>query len=253
MIFVANWKMNLSPEESKKLALAYKEAALPGRHEVIILASDLALYSVADLLKDHPAIKVYAQDISIFNGYGSYTGEVSARQVADAGGQGCLLGHMERRTHLSENDNEINLKMKNALNAGLKVILSVGVTSAELDAESQHQLMEYQLRQDLYEITAEQIAGKLTIAFESVALISSYGNLSGTELPATDIFDRINFIREWLARVYPGVAVPVIYGGSVGPENIRQFTTEAGKGCDGFLVGKKSLDLVAFKNLLEAV
>jgi triosephosphate isomerase len=212
----------------------------------------MALHSVAQALRGTPGIEVYAQDISIFNGYGNFTGEVSANQVKDAGGTGCLIGHIERRTRLDENDNEINLKVKNALKTGLNVILSVGVTSASLNPLQQKQLIIRQLKKDLHQITPEMIGNKLCIAYESVATVSSFGKQAvNSTLPLADILEKIAVIRNWLAKNYPGIRVPLLYGGSVSPDNIAQFSGAEGLKFDGFLIGRESLDINDFKELIS--
>lgn len=252
MIFAANWKMNLDNLSAVKLAEEYNSGNLAGKHQVIVMASHIALADVRRKLR--PEIEVYAQDVSKFSGLGNFTGETSAQQLHAIGVSGCLLGHMERRTHVKELDSDLNLKIKNALNEGLKVMLSVGETSQNLTPAEQKELITSQLATDLADVTPEMLIDKLAIAFESVATISSFGNQqAGAALPVADIFKKIAIIKDWLKEKYAGVSIPVIYGGSVAPDNIAQFVTEDGVGFDGFLVGKKSLDVLEFKKLLEAV
>ena len=258
MIFAANWKMNLTLMQSLALAAEYKALDIPAGHQVIILSSDLSLSKVSEIFNGQENTLVFSQDVSVFENYGSYTGEESAASVKAAGGNGCLIGHMERRTHLQEADSVINRKVKGALNAGIMVILSVGETSAGLNEVQQVELVEEQLKADLAGIDPKMLQGKLMVAFESVTTISSFGIQTGNALPVAGILNKVKLIRAWLQHNYPGVEFPIIYGGSISPENISGFCGAAGDndqkvGFDGFLIGKKSLDAAEFQKLILAV
>ncbi len=65
------------------------------------------------------------QDVSKFE-KGAYTGEISAKHLADAGAQYCIVGHSERRQYHGEDDMLINAKAKALLDEGIMPIICVG-------------------------------------------------------------------------------------------------------------------------------
>lgn len=64
-IFIANWKMQLSFSESKKLAKSFTNIHLSKNKKVIICPDFISLSSVADLLKNSE-LSVGAQDLAAF-------------------------------------------------------------------------------------------------------------------------------------------------------------------------------------------
>lgn len=256
MIIAANWKMNLNTDGANNLLQNYITAFATEPylgHEMIVIGSTISLQSLVDLTADSK-LQVYAQDVSKFPGFGSYTGETSAEQLKSIGVKGVLIGHMERRTLLKEAEADINFKIKNALNAGLKVILSVGETTVGLDETQQQKLIQSQLENDLEELTTHQIQDNLLIAYETVATVSSFGNLAvGAQLPVQNICNKAMGIKKFLTVKYPDINIPIIYGGSVAAENIGQFATNHDFNFAGFLVGKKSLNIEEFKALIAAI
>lgn len=103
--------------------------ALPLK-EVVVAPPSLHLLLVKDLLSSTPEIEVSGQ-----NAYheisGAFTGEVSVSQLQDAGIPWVILGHSERRTIFKEDNKEIAVKTKAALDHNLKVIICVGETLEE--------------------------------------------------------------------------------------------------------------------------
>lgn len=98
--------------------------------EVVVAPPSLHLLLVKDLLSSTPEIEVSGQ-----NAYheisGAFTGEVSVSQLQDAGIPWVILGHSERRTIFKEDNKEIAVKTKAALDHNLKVIICVGETLEE--------------------------------------------------------------------------------------------------------------------------
>ena len=73
---------------------------------------------------DRSRVAVYAQNMH--QAEGAFTGEVSVSMLIDAGANGVLLGHSERRHLFGETDEALAEKVPAALGGGLKVILCVG-------------------------------------------------------------------------------------------------------------------------------
>ena len=57
----------------------------------------------------------------------AFTGQVNARMLKNVGAKYVILGHSENRM-VGENDKLINLKIKNSIKSGLKIIFCIGET-----------------------------------------------------------------------------------------------------------------------------
>ena len=160
-----------------------------------------------------------AQDVSIFNN-GSYTGEISAKELKDIGVNAVIIGHNERRLNFNEDSDIINKKIKNALENDLKVILCINENNT-ID----------ELNKDLYDINEKDVI----IAYEPTYSVG------------TGKVDDVDSIKIVIDSIKENFNTKVLYGGSVDKENIRKIINI----CDGVVIGKKSLDVVYFTELLK--
>jgi triosephosphate isomerase len=95
-IFAANWKMNKTVGESLDFVDRLKQFVIGiNDRQVVVAPSFTALYPVGAALKGS-GIGLAAQNLSD-NREGAYTGEVSARMLADVGCTYVIVGHSERR------------------------------------------------------------------------------------------------------------------------------------------------------------
>src|SRR5207245_9112294 len=106
-----------------------------------------------------------------------FTGEVSPLMLVDVGCRYVIVGHSERRHKLGESNACINRKVQAALAAGLHVILCVGETLDERQANRTDAVLDTQLAGSLVDVNVESL-GRLVIAYEPVWAI-------GTGLNAT--------------------------------------------------------------------
>jgi triosephosphate isomerase len=242
--FIAgNWKMHKTLAEATALARAIRQGAAPGRRgEVGLGPPYTALAAVAQELAGSD-IRLAAQDTH-WEKQGAYTGAISPLMLADVGCHYVIIGHSERRQHFGETNQMVNLKVKAVLAAGLKVILCVGETKEERQADLTIARVEEQLREGLAGVSAGPEA--LVIAYEPVWAI-------GTGLTATpDQAQEVHaFIRQELARLLgDGGPYRIQYGGSVTPDNAA--TLLAQPDIDGALVGGASLKPELFLPIIAA-
>lgn len=180
-----------------------------------------------------PTVSVAAQNT--FNkGNGAFTGEVSVEQIKDVGAKWVILGHSERRTIIKETDELIADKTKFALDNGLDVILCIGETLEERNADQTLAVCQRQLDAVLAQV---QDWSRIVIAYEPVWAI-------GTGLAATpdDAQSVHKSIRAHLAAKLGQESadkIRIIYGGSANGKNAPSFKDKAD--VDGFLVGGASL------------
>ena len=165
-------------------------------------------------------VKLAGQDVSIFNG-GSNTGEISCDMLKEFKCEYVIIGHNERRTKLNESNEYINKKVLNALEQGLKVILCI--TCIEELVNSIKDVNDF---------------SNLLIAFEPKEFIGKSETISREGL--------IDFIAE--INKVTNKKCPVLYGGGIKAENISNLSGI--DGLDGLLVGKASLDIDAFLNII---
>src|SRR5207237_4259407 len=126
------------------------------------------------------ALRVYAQNMHHAE-EGPYTGEVSPRMLRDAGADGVILGHSERREHFGETDRALQLKVPAALDAGLVPILCVGETEEERERGDTERKLRHQVQEDLAKVPTERL-GEMVIAYEPIWAIGT-GRVA-TEAPA---------------------------------------------------------------------
>jgi triosephosphate isomerase (TIM) len=245
-LIAGNWKMYKGRGEAFDYAaeLAGEVGGLDAV-DIAICPSFTALDVVADMLGPL-GIGIWGQTMHEAE-QGPFTGEISAGMLADAGANGVLLGHSERRALFGETDEALARKLPAALAAGLDPVLCVGETEQERDAGATSERLRSQLAGALDELDAAR-ALQLTIAYEPVWAIGT-GRTASPE-QAQEVHAEL---RAWLAeRFGPDVAetVRILYGGSVKPENARELF--AGADVDGALVGGASLSAASLLAIAHA-
>lgn len=246
-IIAGNWKMHKLIGESVALAAAIREA-LGGIEEAmsVIAPPFTALGGVAEVLKGSD-IRLCGQNLhEAPGGQGAFTGEISASMLLDAGCSHVIIGHSERRTLFSESDSRINAKMKTALQYGLTPIFCLGETLAQREANETFPVIENQLKEGLINIAANDI-GRVVIAYEPVWAIGTGKTASPAQAEEVHLFIR-GFIENQYGKEL-AEKIPVLYGGSVNPGNIRELMSR--ENIDGALVGGASLDAESFSRLVR--
>ena len=241
-----NWKMHMTVEESlvlaEELVLGLKKFESV---DSVICPPYTALASVAGFLADSD-IFVGAQNL-YWEKQGAYTGEISPQMVAELASH-VIIGHSERRALFQDTNEAVNKKIKAALDVGLVPILCVGETLEENEAGKTGAVIKSQLTSALAGLDGNQI-GKMMIAYEPVWAIGT-GKAATAELANQIIKDSIrgelsNMESDQLAQ-----EIRVLYGGSVKPENARDYFQQPD--IDGALVGGASLKGDAFIEITKA-
>ena len=246
-IVAGNWKMNLSLQEGVALATELKGAlaAAQPNCDVIICTPFIHLASVAQVVEG-TAIGLGAENCADKE-KGAYTGEVSAAQVKSTGAQYVILGHSERRAYYHETAQILKEKVNLALANGLKVIFCIGEVLEEREAGKQNQVVEAQLADSLFDLTAEQLSN-IILAYEPVWAIGT-----GKTATAEQAEDMHAFIREVIARQFGQEAaqeISILYGGSCKPSNAREIFSKPD--VDGGLIGGAALKCADFKGIIDA-
>jgi triosephosphate isomerase len=247
-LFIAgNWKMNpASLDTAVALAEAVKagvgtEAAV----RVAICPPSVYLYGIDSVLTNTP-IGLGAQNMH-WEPKGAYTGELSGAMLHDAGCTHVILGHSERRHGLGETDEQVNRKLKAALEVGLIPIVCIGETLQQREAGRTFEVVQDQLDGSLAGLPAERMSG-VVLAYEPVWAIGT-GKVA-TPGQAQEVH---GFIRQRLAATFDEATagrVVVQYGGSVKADNARELL--ACPDIDGALVGGASLIADEFLGIIAA-
>lgn len=242
-IVAANWKMHKTiPEARAYLKRLIELAGQDPGVEVVVIPSFTALPAAAALLAPTP-LGLGAQDARPESA-GAYTGAVSVAQVADLGVRYVLCGHSERRKLFGEDDALVGRKVRATLHHGLAPILCVGETLDERKGGRAWTVVERQLGEALASVGDPD---GLVIAYEPVWAI---GTGVAAQPPAAQAMAAR--IRGWLRKRFGsrGEAIRIQYGGSVRPDNAREFLSLPD--VDGALVGGASLDPDAFWAIVRA-
>ena len=232
-IVAGNWKMNTTTDEAVKLAVELVQELDQLRGiEKIICPPFISLEPVSRIIGGS-SIALGAQNMH-HQEKGAFTGEVSPAMLAGLC-QYVILGHSERRQLFGETDELINLKVRAAFEAGLRPILCVGETLEQRQAGDAAKVVEEQLKAGLASL--HNIQG-LAVAYEPVWAIGT--GVAATPEIASEIMGGV--ILRTLTGLYgdrDAAQVPLLYGGSVNPENVEAFVKE--EHIHGALVGGASL------------
>lgn len=244
-IFAGNWKMYKEYKGAVDLVNGIKNGlGNIGDREVAVFPPALYVRDLAALCRGSK-IDVGVQNM-YFEKEGAFTGELAPAMVKDCGARYILIGHSERRHVFRETDVEVNKKVLAAFGVGLDPMICVGELLAEREAGKSEAVVKTQLIEALKGVSAEQMK-KVVIAYEPVWAI-------GTGKVATpEIAESMHaFIRDTLSALYDAAVaamVPVLYGGSVKPDNISGLFAK--ENIDGCLVGGASLTSESFLDIIK--
>jgi triosephosphate isomerase len=235
-IIAGNWKMNMDPGESRTLVqeLLQGVGAVKDR-KIIVFPPFTSLPHVAEIVHNS-VIKLGAQNMHWERG-GAFTGEISGLFLKQLGCEYVIIGHSERRHVMGETDDELNRKLKTALDIGLISIFCVGETQDEREAGRTDDVISGQLDRGLKGMESE--VHKMIIAYEPVWAIGT--GKTATPQMAAQVHA---FIRSRLKK-----PATILYGGSVKPENVDAIMRE--EEIQGVLVGGASLKPESFARIVR--
>ena len=226
MLIAANWKMYKGPGETRAFLA---EFAPPEVVDVVICPPFGSLGAAVASGRT-----IFAQNVH-WASEGAFTGEVSTRILLELGVQGAIVGHSERRQYFGETVETVARRVAAALEHGLRVIACVGESLEERESGQ----MELVLRVQVEAIAdAAGAHAGLVLAYEPVWAIGTGRTASPEQAQEAHAF-----IKSLLD-------VPVLYGGSVKPDNAAELLSQPD--VDGALVGGASLDVESFTAICQA-
>jgi triosephosphate isomerase len=245
-VIAGNWKMNMTPSQTREFIkeLAPKTAGKDGC-DIVLCVPFVDIVPAVEAAKG-TNIKIGAENVH-FAKSGAYTGEISAEMLAECGAEYVVIGHSERRQYFGETDETVNLRVKAALEGGLKVILCVGEKLTEREQGITEEIVSLQTKIALLGVTKEQLANVI-IAYEPVWAIGT--GRTATPEQADEV---CGFIRNVIAKLYDNEtaeAFTIQYGGSMNAKNAAELLSKVN--VDGGLIGGASLKTDDFLVIIDA-
>ena len=245
-IVAGNWKMHKNAEETEDLLNELIDK-LPNDVEaqVIVAPTFINLASAVDHL-EFTNIAVAAQNMSQFES-GAYTGEISADMLKSIGVNIVIIGHSERRAYFNETNEELVLKIKEALTHHLKPIFCIGESLDQSEGGFYFDVIKSQLVEVLSNFTSSDCFN-IIIAYEPIWAIGS--GLTATSLQAQEMHA---FIRTEISNLFSleiAQQTSILYGGSCNAQNAHELFQ-----CpdvDGGLIGGASLKAEDFCAIVDS-
>ncbi|MEY9535102.1 triose-phosphate isomerase [Sinorhizobium fredii] len=241
-----SWKMNKTLAEAMAFAegLAAVDAERDRRIQRFVIPPFTAVRQVKERLRE-TSVKVGAQNMH-WEDAGAWTGEISPLMLKDCGLDLVELGHSERREHFGETDRTVGLKTAAAVRHGLVPLICIGETLAEREAGEADAVLKRQVEEAFALLDGAAKQAPILLAYEPVWAIGVNG------IPATaDYADARHRRIAEVAEASLGVAVPVLYGGSVNPANCEELIAQPH--IDGLFIGRSAWEVAGYLDILQRV
>jgi triosephosphate isomerase len=244
-LMAGSWKMNKTPAEATLLAQAIRATVSDVTSvERVVCPTFVSLATVCKTLEGS-SISVGAQNVHWADS-GAYTGEISAPMLKGLTDY-VIIGHSERREHFGDTDELVNKKVLATLKHGLKIILCVGETLAQNEADQTRVVVGYQVAAALSGVEPHQ-TGNVVVAYEPIWAIGTGRAATAEQAQATCG----GTVRTALAGLFgdeTAQTIRVLYGGSTNPKNIGEIMQQPD--IDGALIGGASLKAEDYSAMVQ--
>jgi len=237
MYFIANWKMygDIKSLNTLNKVIKFSKSNKINKGRLIYCPPYTLINSFLEKFKNCQ-IDIGGQNCHESENYGPYTGFINSRMLKKAGANYVIIGHSENREK-GEDDKLINLKIKSALKAKLKVIFCIGETLNEKRKNKTQLILSKQIKAGLNQIKNKS---HIFIAYEPIWAIGT-----GIIPKSEELLSTISFIKSKFKDRIP----KVLYGGSVNPKNIKDLKEI--NNIDGFLIGGASQNPNKFIDIVK--
>lgn len=228
-IVVINHKTYLTLNEAKNYGIDINDY-IRGDQEVIICPSNIYIPYFTGKYN----FSLGSQNISPLE----ITGETTGKMLKSYNIKYTLVGHNERKNNLHETNKEINNKIKEAQKYNITPIAILGETYYEQQLKKSGEVITKTLKEYLKDTNDNIIIGyEPNYTFKE------------KQIPTKDHIEEIvKLIKQITKRKY-NKEIKVLYGGNVSKENIK--TLEQIKNLDGYLVGRKAINIKDIKEIFD--
>lgn len=245
-IAAGNWKMNTTISDGISLAQNIASAERDKNTQVILAVPFTHIFPLQKKIKASSKILLAAQNCH-HKTSGAFTGEISPAMLADMKVPYVVLGHSERREYNHEDNALLGLKLRAALDAGLKVIFCCG-EALQIRKSGKHiDHVKTQLKESLFQLDAKEMKN-IVIAYEPIWAIGTGETASPAQAQEMHIAIRQMLNKKYGKRVAENTSI--LYGGSVNAANAKELFGQPD--VDGGLVGGASLKADDFVKIINA-
>ena len=242
-LIISNWKMNFTLKE----AIEYLSNISDEETNYDRIFASPSIY-LSYLSKTFPNFIFAAQDVSIYNDFGAYTGETCSKMLASSGINYAIIGHSERRKYLKENNSIVRIKSQNCIQEHVTPIICIGES---LETRKDATYKEFILNQAKKSIPMNAFDKNTSHENRNPTLIIAYEPLwsvgTGMVPHIDEIAEIISLLKNEFAIGDLEKKLAIVYGGSVSKDNLKNILKI--DQLSGVLVGSASLDPDFFKNL----
>ncbi|MDC3091425.1 triose-phosphate isomerase [Rickettsiales bacterium] len=238
---VANWKMNLTINSSKKLLKSLENTLinLDSNVKIVICPQFPLIPLLNDFLGFDSRISIGAQD-SHYEINGAHTGETSVELLKELNCKYIISGHSERRSEKFESSKMVRKKIARIFDYSLIPILCVGETLEDRKSNNYLNIISRQLLESM----PENI-NQILVAYEPIWSIGT--GLTPDLSQISEVAKHIKLcINESNKKVDD---LSVLYGGSVNSNNFLDIINL--NDIDGSLVGGASIKSNEFNKMLK--
>lgn len=247
-IVAGNWKMNLLANDARELLLTLNDnkEIYNSNVEVIVAPPTLYLSEFSRIIGFDDNIQLASQNISAFSN-GAYTGEVSGEMLASLEVNYTLIGHSERRQYFNESNEDLKLKVNQAIENELTPIFCIGENLTEREAGKHFDVVKSQLEESVFHLEESDFSS-IVIAYEPVWAIGTGKTASSDQAQEIHAFIR-SLIEEKYSKEIAD-SIRILYGGSCKPSNANELFSQPD--VDGGLIGGAALVKEDFMSIIKA-
>ena len=241
LYLIGNMKMNMSLSELEPYFEKLTQIASTSTNVVGVCVPSVYLNFAKYALEGSKVL--FGAENMHYEDCGAFTGEISADMLNDFNTDLVIIGHSERRLYFKETDQDINLKVKKALQKGITPIVCFGETLEERNSNMAYSVVEKQLVGALADLNSEEVQ-RIIFAYEPVWAIGT--GVSATSVQAEEM---IAFAKRIISEQFEVNNSIVLYGGSLKASNADEILSE--KSIDGGLIGGACLKISEFEQIIN--
>lgn len=243
-MIVGNWKMHKTRQEALAFVKELRQKLTEPSRAAYLAVPFTYIEPLAKEAEGSPIV-IGAQNMNAAS-EGAFTGEIAGKMLIDVGARFVLIGHSERRNLYGETDEIIRKKIRRAIDDGLPPILCIGETLQEHESGKKEEVLRRQLSACLEGVQKAE-ANRICVAYEPVWAIGTGRSATAAMAQETQAFCRQ--VLKDLVGVRASADLPILYGGSVKPENAEELLKQ--EDVDGLLIGGASLSLASFSEIVN--